>query len=254
MLSSLEIKRRFSKDRGEVLTFDTLPSTSDFLKEKAENTSLFLVATSHQTAGRGRHGKTFYSPKDLGVYFSFIIRPKKTEEALSFLTVITAVALKEEIEALYKKEVGIKWVNDLYYNGKKCAGILSEAHLNACATVDYVVVGIGVNLTEPENGYPDEIKNIATSLSLSVENSENRLVAGAVERFMGYYEKFEEKKQEIINKYRKYSIVIGKTVNVVGTDKTVECVGIDDECRLVVKNADGALETLNAGEVSLCLK
>ncbi len=255
MLSNIEIKNNLKFNMGGVLTFDTLVSTSDYLKENAQNTSIFLVAASHQTGGRGRHGKTFYSPKGAGVYFSFILRPKKTEEALNFLTVISAVALKEEIQDIYKKEVGIKWVNDLYYNGRKCAGILSEAHLNATAnSVEYVVVGIGVNLNEPVNGYPDDLKDIAISLSSDVENSKNRLIYGVVNRFMDYYVNFQEKKLEVVEKYRKYSMLIGKTVNIVGTKKTVACVGVDDECRLVVKNEYGTEEVLNAGEVSLCIR
>ncbi len=255
MLSNIEIKNNLKFDMGGVLTFDTLVSTSDYLKENAQNTSIFLVAASHQTGGRGRHGKTFYSPKDVGVYFSFILHPEKNSDVLKFLTVISAVALKEEIEELYKKNVGIKWVNDLYYNGKKCAGILSEAHLNTNGNgIEYVVVGIGVNLNEPENGYPEDIKNIAISLSNGTETNENKLISGVVSRFMDYYKNFEENKYEIIEKYRRYSILLGKKVNVVGTTKTVECVNIDDECRLVVKLENGTVETLNAGEVSLCIK
>ncbi len=252
-----EIIEKYLNESIETLVFDVLPSTSTYLKESIKNgEKTSLVVALMQTNGRGRQGKTFHSPKDSGVYFSFLANTQDNLAVFNFLTVIVAVALKESIEEIFDVRVGIKWVNDIYIGDKKCAGILSEAVIcPKTLKTENAIIGIGVNLFEPKNGYNEDIKEIATAVSKNVEDGACRLIASVINKFNYYFKNFDILKEEIFSKYQDYSIMLGRTVEIIGRNGTMAtCIAIDDECRLVVEHHNGVKETLYFGEVSLCLK
>ena len=240
-----------------VEVFDIIGSTNDYLIERArqgDKEGTIIVATS-QTKGKGRMGRKFHSP-DGGVYFSVLLRPDKGNPAVSYLTAATALCLKQSIEEVYGVKTGVKWVNDVYLDGRKCAGILTESALDyERGGYSYVVVGIGVNLFAPEEGYPKEIEDIATAINVSVDNGAERLVATTINKLFDWYNNFD--KVRFITEYRSSLMLIGKRVRVLqaGADKGIATVlGIDDECHLEVQYENGAKETLFYGEVSLCLR
>jgi BirA family biotin operon repressor/biotin-[acetyl-CoA-carboxylase] ligase len=150
--------------------FDEIPSTQDVLKEYyRDKTAVFgdAVIAEAQTQGRGRYGHNFHSPRGRGIYLSILLPYRDTER----LTVRAAVAVMQAIEEVAGYVTEVKWVNDLLLHGRKIAGILAEAIVDDAGHPGAVVLGVGINLTEPPGGYPEEIRGRAGAL-LSAEEKE----------------------------------------------------------------------------------
>lgn len=229
-------------------------STNTLLRERAsagapEGT---VIVANEQTRGKGRMGRDFYSPADTGVYLSLLLRPKDlaTHEAV-FITTMAAVAASEAIEAVSGKETRIKWVNDLYIDGKKVAGILTEASLGLeSGHLDSVVLGIGINAYPPRGGFPNDLRAIAGSVfSKRRSDGKNRLAAEFLNRFIAVYAAMEER--EFVDTYRAKSFVIGKEIHVVSAtgERNAFALDVDEQCRLVVRYEDGTTEALSSGEI-----
>lgn len=227
-------------------------STNNVAKKLAsegakEGTVVFALT---QTGGKGRLGRKFYSPADSGVYMSIILRP--SAQQVPYLTVIAGIAVAEGIELAGGKHTAIKWVNDVYADGKKCCGILTEAVADLeSGGVEFAVVGIGINVTEPKGGFAPEIRGVATSVCDGVNDARNRVAAEVLNRYFEYYKNFDRDK--IADLYKARSFLIGREITVVKSDgeRAATAVDIDKDCRLVVRYADGTEETLSAGEVTL---
>lgn len=124
-----------------------------------------LVLTSHQQAGRGRMGRVFESPAGKGVYLSLLLRPDLSAADAQTVTIGAAVAVARAVKALCGLELSIKWVNDLYYQGRKVCGILTEAGTDIeSGQLEWLVVGIGLNLTTSPADWPEELARTAGSL------------------------------------------------------------------------------------------
>lgn len=227
-------------------TVSTNSLLRDFAKEgKPEGT--FLL-TDWQTGGRGRHGQTFYSPCKTGLYMSLLLRPPFDFSKAVYLTTACAVCAAEAVEQ-FGASPGIKWVNDLYLDGKKVAGILTEA-VEGC-----VIVGIGLNLYAPKEGFPNELSSVAGHLfPQEVLNLKNRLAAEWANRFWEEYRHLDV--SNFIARYRERSILPGKTVDVLRADGNFAATvkEINDRCELVVETFDGKCLTLSSGEVSIRLQ
>ena len=130
----------------------SVDSTNRFAKDYASKTDLkeFAVLAKHQTAGRGRVGRSFESPAGSGMYLSVCFKRAFSPEDVGLITAFTAVAVRESIQELCGLECGIKWVNDLYYSGKKLCGILSEGSIDPeSRMLQNVVIGIGIRSKMP---------------------------------------------------------------------------------------------------------
>ena len=138
-----------------------LPYGEDIFSHIPEGT-VFL--SDYQTAGRGRMGKAFLSPKGSGLYFSILTKPKGQNKNPLVLTCHAAVAVKRAVKEVFGMELSIKWVNDLFYKGKKLVGILAEGQLSDSSSLAYCIMGIGINLFFPESGFPEELSGIAGAL------------------------------------------------------------------------------------------
>lgn len=209
-----------------------------------------VVIALRQSGGKGRLGRKFYSPPESGVYMTLILRPSVIKTP--YLTVLAAVAVAEGIEKAGGKKTSIKWVNDVFADGKKCCGILTEAVADLeTGGVEFAVVGIGINVTEPAGGFAPEIKDIATSVCDGVDDARNKVAAEVLNAFFEHYRNFD--KDEIANAYRAKSFVIGKDITVIKGDggRIARAVDIDNDCRLIVEYTDGSREKLAAGEVTL---
>ncbi len=246
-----EISRRLPNN-ARLIVYDLATSSNDICKELAQNgeNEGTAVIVKSQTNGRGRMGRSFISKSEEGLYFSFILRPTiGASEALN-ITVITAVALSHAIEETSGCDSKIKWVNDIYINEKKCAGILTEAQLNfECGTLDYCIVGVGVNISTPKGGFDKEISEIATGI---YENGapcgyKTKLLTEFFKHFFKYYSEIEKK--EFMLEYKSRSNLIGKDVDVYVGDKITRgiVIGIDEDARLVVDTADG-IKAFSSGE------
>ena len=240
-----------------VMVRSSVTSTNALVKEnaaKGEKEGLILVA-DHQTQGRGRYGRTFFSPDGSGVYFSILLRPQMRADDAPSLTTLAAVAVARGIEKVFADSVEIKWVNDLFFNGKKICGILTEGSFDMETNgMEYVVVGIGINVYEPQGGFPVELESIAGSLAYQKEikkDNRNRLVAECINYFFEYYYNFSRKKY--LDDYRKRSMILGKQIEVIKGEayELAKAVDIDAECRLLVEYPDGKQELLSSGEVRI---
>ena len=239
-----------------ITIFDELDSTNNYLKKlgsQDEKENQLVIALS-QTGGRGRMGRSFYSPNGTGIYFSLLLHPKFSAEKSLFLTVMAAVSVAETVMKYNSNDVKIKWVNDIYIDGKKVCGILTEGAVNCNKMLDYAVVGIGINVVAPENGFPDDIKDIATAISPgnSEENIKEKIVADVINRFFSMYNGDDK---DYIKRYREYSYLIGKEINIIQGDSTRPATVIDitDDCHLLVKNEKGEIEEISSGDVSVRL-
>ena len=235
----------------------SVSSTNTVLKEKASQGALHgtVLIAEEQTLGRGRMGKKFYSPSGTGIYLSILLRPDIPADESLFLTTSAAVATARAIEDVSDKKAEIKWVNDIYIRGKKVCGILTEASFNIeSGKLDYAIVGIGINVCFPAEGFPPDIDNIATAIFDKSSDSINKrslLIANLLNYFMEYYNDFESKKY--VDEYIRRSMIIGKEITVLNGAQSADAIAveIDNACRLKVKFNDGTEKWLNSGEVSI---
>ncbi|MBO5512969.1 MAG: biotin--[acetyl-CoA-carboxylase] ligase [Mogibacterium sp.] len=240
----------------KIEVFSETDSTNMVCRNKANDgeQESYVAVASRQTGGRGRNGRSFFSPADTGLYLSILIRPNEQPDSVSLgLTTMAAVAACEAIEKVSGKHCDIKWVNDVLLDNKKVCGILCEA---SYALEDQklfaVVVGLGINVYPPKEGFPEEIKDIAgTVFDQSETGIRNQLAAEIINRFMAYYKHVTENGYQ--GEYIKRSIVPGKDIEVHahGEVRPAHALAIDDTCGLMVRYEDGSAETLHFGEVSI---
>ena len=242
----------------DITVFETVDSSNAVIKEKANNNAGegCLVVANEQTSGRGRVGRAFFSPKDTGIYMSLLIRPENfyADQAVR-ITTMAAVAVCEAIEAVSGEKAEIKWVNDIFVNNKKVCGILTEGSFDIeSGLMNYAVLGIGMNVYKPTDGFPNELENIAGAIFENNEcDAKNRLIAQFLNRFYKYYNS--EDSHEYVENYRNRSFVIGKEIKIISGNKSniAVALGIDDKCRLLVRYPDGKEECCSSGEISIIL-
>lgn len=211
-----------------------------------------LVVADSQTAGRGRRGRSFSSPPGTGLYLSVVLRSELPMGTAALVTSAAAVAACRAFRRLYGKELAIKWVNDLYLRGKKCCGILTEAAADMeTGGVDYLVVGMGFNLFEPQGGFAPEIREVAGAIFARGEAvSRCRLAAEITNELLTLCDALPD--TAFMEEYRARNLVPGRDVLLVqnGQKRPAHAVGITDEGHLLVETAGGR-EEISFGEVSV---
>ena len=214
-----------------------------------------VVLACSQSNGRGRRGREFYSPSDAGLYLSVILQPEGNLRESILLTTEAAVAVYKAVKKITGIDLDIKWVNDLYYEGKKVCGILTEAVTDfESGDIQFAVVGIGLNLYEEEQGYPPELKGIAGGLYRNRKDAEgvdrNRLAAEIVNSLLR-----ETREWKLPPEYVERNIVPGHRIQIMdGQEKRfADAVSISPDGRLKVREADGSESLLAYGEVSVIL-
>ena len=226
--------------------YDTLDSTNSEAKRRAAELPLpaVLVADA-QSAGRGRMGRSFFSPRDTGLYFSYLTDRSAPEDTVG-LTAAAAVATARAIARVTGMETEIKWVNDLLLGGKKVAGILCERFAAEGRT--FVVIGIGINLATAE--FPVELQAKAGSLGASV-GVRPHLITALSDELHALVSALPDR--HFMDEYRARSAVLGRRVRytVSGESREGEAVAIDDGGGLLVRHADGSEALLASGEISL---
>ena len=214
----------------------------------------YLVISESQDGGRGRFGRPFFSMKGMGIYITYVLRPTLPAERAVMITSMTAVAVARAIERLADAEVKIKWVNDLFINGRKICGILCEANIDfESGQLEYAVVGIGVNVGKA--CFPQALEQVATSIEneCGVHLNRNQLIAEISNEMETLYDQLDT--VAFMREYRMRSNVIGREVEVFrGSERfTAQVLDIDDQGRLVIRAAEG-IERVNSGEISLKLR
>lgn len=257
MLSVSGIRKHLNPetDFPDLRLLSETDSTNSRLREAALRGAPegFVLLAGSQSAGRGRAGRSFYSPAT-GLYLSLLLRPSHFSpgKAVQFTTMAAAAACRA-VEEISGRTAGIKWVNDLYLAGRKVGGILTEASLELeSGLLDYAVVGIGFNLYPPENGFPGGLSASAGSiLSSPAGDAKNRLAAGFLNHFMNLYRSRE--RGNYIDEYRRHSLALGREILVLSPEgaRKARALDIDDSCRLIVRYENGITESLSSGEIRI---
>lgn len=236
-----------------IIAVDEIDSTNTALKKMAEAGAAegTIVTARLQTGGKGRLGRTFLSPKGSGLYFSLLLRPDLPFSACRTLTTTAAVAVSRAVERLVPgAKCRIKWVNDVFLHGKKVCGILTEAAIGAeTGKLDYAVLGIGINVTEPEGGFPEDLRSVAGAISEDGVDF-STLLGAVVAEFFTFYGK---NGAACLAEYRARQMLTGTPVTVFGNGEPYPAtvLGVSDDFGLLVEREDGTKEKLSSGEVSV---
>ncbi len=236
--------------KAEIRVFKTIDSTNSEAKRAVANglTEDAIFVADRQTLGRGRRGRSFYSPDKSGLYFTAVLHPDASLSDSVGITAAAAVVVTRLIEEITKKHPLIKWVNDIFIGNKKVCGILTEAVSDFESNrVQAVIVGIGINLTTED--FPEEISSIAGSVG-----SINRcyLAAELFKRLNAACKTIKDR--SFMEDYCDYSLVIGKEVRFAknGVEYAGIALGIQEDGSLVVKTQNGVMK-LDSGEISVKL-
>lgn len=215
-----------------------------------------VILACGQSCGRGRRGRSFYSPSQAGLYLSVILQPKGNLRESLLLTTEAAVAVYKAVRKITGIELDIKWVNDLYYKGKKVCGILTEAITDfESGEIQYAVVGIGLNLYEEEGGYPPELRGIAGGLYRNQREAEgvnrNRLAAEIVNCLLD-----ETRELKLLSEYLDRNMIPGHRIQILDgqQSRSAYAVAICQDGRLKVREEDGSETLLAYGEVSVIVE
>ncbi|MBQ8432860.1 MAG: biotin--[Clostridia bacterium] len=235
-----------------VYVYDTLDSTNTAAKalavEVGEDTDPCLIVAHGQTAGRGRMGRSFYSPPESGVYFSILLPSVSCLPDAVSVTCAASVAVMRALRRLSGKQTAIKWVNDLYYNQKKVCGILCEGMTQAGR--QSLIVGIGINLRPA--AFPEEIREIAGSME-DGQTPRAALIAAVYTELLPYL--LHPTDRSWLTDYRTCSMVLGRQVRWMrdGVWQEGKAYAIDEDGALLVSDAHGDSHRLCTGEISVRL-
>ena len=237
---------------------DQTGSTNDDLKVLARQGAPHgtVLIADRQSGGHGRMGRAFHSPGGVGIYFSILLRPDCQPGQLMHLTCATAVAMCDALEQAASFRPGIKWTNDLVCGKHKLGGILTELGLSAKGGVDYAIIGIGINCCQRESDFPQEIRDIAASLSMVTGRDIDRaaVAAAMMDTLAAMDRNLLRSKAEILDRYRKDCITIGQEISLLRVGEAVrhgKAIDMDDDGCLIVAFEDGHRETVSSGEVSV---
>lgn len=216
-------------------------STNTYAKENIESVTIpCLITADEQTAGRGRRGNMFFSPKDTGLYMTVVF---PAPDNCELLTPAAAVAVCHVLEK-HDIQPQIKWVNDIFVNGCKVCGILTERFLSGQNS--YIALGVGINLTT--ESFPE---NLTAAGSINLECDKTSLAREIAQQILKYVEKPDD--ESVISQYRKFLFIIGRDINYSKNNIEYSAVvnDINAQCNLIVTRADGTEDILSSGEISI---
>ena len=258
VLSEQELGRLFSTRwlGKNLVVFDEVDSTNNEARRMAEKGALegTVILAARQTAGKGRRGRNWESPRGTGIWKSFLLRPEFEPSHASMLTLTAAMAVAQGIRRTTGLDCQIKWPNDIVINGKKLCGILTEMKIRG-EKAEYVSIGVGINMNQRE--FPEELQDKATSLALELgcEVVREEITAGVVERFEKNYELFLEKQdlQSLREEYERLLLNKDRQVRILEKEKESIGIarGITPAGELLVEDENGAVRQVLSGEVSV---
>jgi len=241
---------------NDLFFFPSLSSTNSVAAELATQTDrkAFIVVADHQTAGRGRLNRSWESPPGSNIYVSIVLRPELHPRDTTILTLLAGVAAASALRERAGVDVRLKWPNDLLIGPKKVGGILTEMRASA-ESVQFAIIGIGINVHYRTADMPLEIRSIATSLAeeTNITLSRSKILAALIGMIDLWLKKLTQNgKITIIEQWRTLSATLGKTVSVKQGDTVIDGIAedIDSEGFLLVRQLDGTLVSIYAGDVS----
>lgn len=229
----------------KISIFDTIDSTNLYCKrdEVINSPAPYLIISKTQTNGRGRKDRTFYSPKDSGIYFSLVVDGKENINDSILITSISALSLCKAIRDITKKDAKIKWINDIYIDDKKVSGILCE-FVKDKNNNDKIIIGVGINLFSVFN---DDLINIAGNIG---NVNKNELIISFINYLFDYYDSLPSR--SFISEIKEYSNTLNKEICFIKDNKkyTGTAFTIDNNGYLHVKTNDEVI-ILNSGNISI---
>lgn len=239
-----------------VFAFQSVRSTNDIAAQLAQQGEPegTIVTAETQTSGKGRLGRKWHSPSRSGIYLSIILRPKFRPENAPGLSVMTALALRDAIHVICPGEVRIKWPNDILIGEKKTAGILTELYAEQ-DKINFVVVGVGINVNMKAEEFPQELRYTATSIRRATKRRADRiqLLRSFLTRFEKEYDRY--RKDQLagsLKRIRRYSSLIGNTVSLNSGRQTISGKAVDiDKSGALIVVVDGKRIPVSGGEVSV---
>ncbi|WP_248574692.1 biotin--[acetyl-CoA-carboxylase] ligase [Leuconostoc sp. MTCC 10508] len=255
-ISAVGIKKYLKSD-VDLRVFDTIDSTNVYAREKlssGEITKNTVIVSESMSAGIGRLGRKFFSPKNTGMYVTFALPlPVETIVNPGRLTTSTAVAVSKMVKEVFDIDLQFKWVNDLLYNNKKVGGILTEAITDfESQQFSSLAVGIGMNLATPDVGFPEEISQKAGALTDEMTVSRNEVVGSLINYFFDMYQDYQDGRY--IPQYRKKVVGVGQSVELKRGQMNLTGIirEIDNDGCLVLDTKQG-IERINSGEITKLL-
>lgn len=258
-LLSEEAIRAKAEHPLNVILLDRVDSTNDYAKIHLQGDEPMLVVADEQTAGRGRYGRSFFSPRGTGIYMSFVFTPRFPLGELSFVTAITATIVRDVLAEKTGLPFTIKWVNDTFLNGRKVSGILTEAVGSLeSGNFEHIIIGIGINVYR--QSLPQELRDIAgcvTENDLPAFTRSDLIAALSARLHDAFCEKDSLHAERFLETYRRHCFLIGREILVHrGSERfRARVKGIDDRFALLVAPCDrpDTVLALSDGEVSLTL-
>lgn len=242
--------------QGEIYYFSQIDSTNNEAKKWANLGCAegSIVLSEEQSVGRGRLARGWFSPSGKGIWLSVVLRPPFNPYDAPKCTLMAAVAVTKAIRSVAHIQCGIKWPNDILYQGKKLVGILTEMSAEIDA-INHIVIGMGINVNIAQDDFPDELQQIATSLSIIKGQEISRLTllnAVLIQLETVYNQAIQQGFPPILNEWRELSITLGQKVNVIGSGREFcgTAIDIDQDGALLVQT-EQCLERVLAGDVSI---
>lgn len=235
------------------LEVDSTNNQAKIIADQADSHGTLLISEQQKT-GRGRRGRNWSSPAGTGIWMSLILKPNINPANASMLTLVTALAVVSGIVEVTNLDARIKWPNDVVVSGKKVCGILTEMS-SELDFINHLVIGIGINANNKE--FPEDIKGVATSLSIQCGHviSRQDLVAEIMKRFEEYYHIFlqTEDLSGLEDEYNKILVHRNLPIKIQNAGETTEvyALGIDNMGRLLVKDSNNEIVPILSGEVSV---
>ena len=258
LLSAGELARPGRVVGREIVCLDRVDSTNNEVKRRSvgEVPDGLTVVAGEQTGGRGRRGRSFVSPPGKGLYLSALMKPGCPLAEVPALTAWSAVAVCDAVEQVCGVRPGIKWPNDVILEGRKLCGILTELELEAeTAALRYVVVGIGVNISQTEADFGSEVAPVAVSLAQALGKAPRRaeMARALLDSLDRLYAQFPRQREQWLARYRADCLTVGRPIRVISGagEREGTALGVEEDFSLRVAWKDGGEEVLSSGEVSV---
>ena len=261
ILSTTEISHNLkTKFAGKVInSFNMVKSTNDIARQLAEKEAAegTIITAEKQTLGKGRLGRSWYSPEKMGIYVSIILRPKFTPDKAPGLSIMSALAVAETLNEYAPKKIQIKWPNDVLINNRKVSGVLTELSAEK-NKINYVIVGIGINVKQSENDFPSNLRATATSLQRETgkEISRVELLKLLLVNFEKEYLRYKrDQLAKSLPRIRKLSSLLNREVSLQWNGAAVSGTAVDiDQRGSLIIESNGDRMTVSSGEVTVVKK